>query len=106
NLGAESAQIFFNSGASEGISQIFHSALSPFNPEKNVFITSEIEHSAVVSAGLYYKNLGYTLEKVKTLSNGQIDIENFKALIEKHQNHIALVSIMAANNETGVIQPY
>lgn len=106
SLGADPTQVFFNSGSSEGISQVFHSLLTPFNPEKNVFIISEIEHSAVVSASLYYEGLGYTLEKVKTLKSGEINLEDLKALVAKHHGHIALVSIMAANNETGVIQPH
>ncbi|MEX1099145.1 MAG: aminotransferase class V-fold PLP-dependent enzyme, partial [Bacteriovoracaceae bacterium] len=39
-LGAGSDQIIFNSGASEGISQIFHSVMSNRNDSKNVIITS------------------------------------------------------------------
>lgn len=105
-LGADASQIFFNSGASEGISQIFHSVLFPLNNHKNVIITSEIEHSAVVSACQYYKELGYTVEKVKTFKNGQIDLSHFQELLKNHQGKVALACVMAANNETGVIQPH
>lgn len=104
-LGAHPSQISFNSGSSEGISQVFHSLLNPMNPEKNIIITSEIEHSAIVSASKYYESIGYTVIKVATLSNGLIDINSLESLVKEHSTKIALLCIMAANNETGVIQP-
>ena len=39
------------------------------------------------------------------LENGQIDIEQLEEIITTHKNDIKLISVMAANNETGVIQP-
>lgn len=103
-LGASSLQITFNSGASEGISQVFHSVLTE-EKNKKVIILSGIEHSAVVSAAKHYEKNGFTLEVVDTLKNGRIDLNHFQSLMEKNCDNVALVSIMAANNETGVIQP-
>jgi cysteine desulfurase len=106
-LGANSRQIIFNSGASEGISHIFHSILANKKTDKkNIIITSGIEHSAVVNNCEYYKTLGHQVLTVTTKANGEIDINHLKQLLEQNAANLALVTIMAANNETGVIQPY
>jgi cysteine desulfurase len=105
-LGARPEQIFFNSGASEGISTVFHSLLLDKKKGKDTIIISPIEHSAVVNAAKFYEKHGYTLEYVDVTSDGEVDLNSLKKLIKKYNSRIALVSIMAANNETGVIQPY
>lgn len=105
-LGANLNQVIFNSGSSEGITHVFHSVLDDVELNKNVIITSGIEHSAVVQACDYYQNKGFEVKKVNTLSNGVIDLNHFKELVREFKSQIALVSIMAANNETGVIQPW
>lgn len=104
NLGAKAHQVIFNSGASEGITHVYRSVLD--NTDKRTIISSGIEHSAVVQGNNFYKDRGFKLVTINTLENGQADLENFKAAFEIHKNDLALVSIMAANNETGVIQPY
>jgi cysteine desulfurase len=103
-LGATPEQIMFNSGASEGIAHVFYSILgtAPKNG-KDVIITSGIEHSAVVNNCKKYEARGYRIKTVKTLENGTVDLADLKNLLDED---VALVSIMAANNETGVIQPY
>lgn len=106
-LGAKSTQVSFNSGSSEGLSHVFHSVLSDRKDSKNIIITSGIEHTCVVNACKYYsEERGYKTLVVDTLENGVIDLEQFKNLMQEHKGKVALVSIMAANNETGVIQPY
>jgi cysteine desulfurase len=106
-LGCQPNQIIFNSGSSEGISHVFHALLDKTNPQDKKFIvTSGIEHSAVVQACEYYKGRGFEVYKVKTLENGQIDFSDFENFINANNDNIAMVSIMAANNETGVIQPW
>ncbi|MAZ49988.1 MAG: hypothetical protein CME65_15605 [Halobacteriovoraceae bacterium] len=105
-LGCKSSQITFNSGSSEGISHIFHSILSS-EQKKKIIITSEIEHMAIVQACDYYeKRRGFKTETIKTLENGQVDVNHFKSILETHKDNIAMVTVIAANNETGVIQPY
>lgn len=104
-LGAKSSQIIFNSGSTEGISHVFNSLLldAKENNKKSLMISS-IEHPAVVNNAEYYCQLfGMELVTVQTLSNGLIDMDDFKS---KLNSYMAMVSIMAANNETGVIQPY
>lgn len=104
-LGAESDQIIFNSGATEGISTVFHSVLE--NSSKKIIIISGIEHSAVVNTAQYYAGSKNFIIKILPVStDGVVDIEVLKTWIEENPNNIALISVMAANNETGVIQPY
>lgn len=100
-------QVFFNSGASEGISHIFHSILDQATPEKKVIITSPIEHSVIPNALSYYESKhGFTLKKVSIDENGKVQTESLEKLLMENKGKVALVTIMAANNETGVIQPY
>ncbi|MDP7319113.1 MAG: cysteine desulfurase family protein [Bacteriovoracaceae bacterium] len=106
HLNCQTHQIIFNSGASEGIAQIFFSLLDERPSEKNIIITSGIEHSAVVQCCQRYQNKGYQIEYINTLDNGVIDLQHYQELIKKFSNQIALITSMAANNETGVIQPY
>ena len=105
-LGCKASQITFNSGSSEGISHIFNSVLQA-EKKKKIIITSQIEHMAIVQACSYYgEHHGYKTEYVKTLENGSVDLEHFKELLKTHEGNIALVTVIAANNETGVIQPF
>lgn len=100
-------QIFFNSGASEGISHIFHSILDQADPSKKIIITSPIEHSVVPNALSYYESKhGFIIKKVAIDKSGFVNTESLKTLLSEYKNQVALVTIMAANNETGVIQPY
>jgi cysteine desulfurase len=100
-------QVFFNSGASEGISHIFHSILDQADKSKNVIITSTIEHSVVPNALAYYANhKGYTLKYVGINSDGLVQTDTLEKLLTEYKNKVAMVTVMAVNNETGVIQPY
>lgn len=104
-LGCRPHQITFNSGSSEGISHIFHSLLSK-EKKKKIIVTSQIEHMAIVQACEYYEELGFKTVYINTKSNGQVDLDHFQEIINQYGNDIALVTVIAANNETGVIQPY
>lgn len=103
-LGATPNQIIFNSGATEGISTVFHSVLSDSN--KKIIITSSIEHSAVINTAKFYEEHGFTVHILPVSEDGIVDLINFKNLMKNFGNNVGLVSIMAANNETGVIQPW
>lgn len=106
-VGCYPDQLFFNSGASEGISHIFHSILDQAEKSKNIIITSSIEHSVVPAALNYYvAHRGFTLKKVAIDENGKVIVESLQKLLNEHKGRVALVSIMAVNNETGVLQPY
>ena len=103
-LGADYNQIIFNSGSTEGISTVFHSLLSN-ETNKKIIIISGIEHSAIVNTAAYYAEKGFTLKILPAFPTGIIDLSTLKIWFNEYKNHIAMVAIMAANNETGVIQP-
>lgn len=108
SLGAKYGQVIFNSGATEGIATIFHSLLNrKTNPKKNIIITSSIEHSAIINTAMsYQEEYGHQVFFLPTDESGIVSIEELKRLLNEYGRDIALVSIMAANNETGVIQPF
>lgn len=106
-LGCKPGQILFNSGSTEGISHIFYSLLcGKLDQGKNVIITSGIEHSAVIKTARYYEEQGFEVKIVPTLENGIVNPDSLEEFLKTSEGKTALVSIMAANNETGVIQPY
>lgn len=108
-LGADIPQVIFTSGATEGITTVFHSVLSGINPQKdtkNTIVTCGLEHSAVINTAQYHKSLGFDVHCIPVLENGQIDFQAFKTYMDNFHQKVAIVAVMAANNETGVIQPY
>ncbi len=109
NVGALPKNIIFNSGSTEGISQVFFSLLHGQREAtgKDQIFISGIEHSAVIKCARFYEqDEGYKVQIIPTLPNGQCDIESLKTLLSEYAGKVAMVSVMAANNETGVIQPY
>ena len=106
-LGADFDQIIFNSGATEGISTVFHSVLGCDKNTKKIIITSGIEHSAIINtANFYAEKKGYIVKSLPVNHDGIVNVDSLQKWIKENQGNIALVSVMAANNETGVIQPY
>ncbi len=107
-LGALPKQIIFNSGSTEGISQVFFSTLYDAKSKgKDTIIISGIEHSAVINCAHFYREReNFQVKTVPTLPNGLIDKETLFRWLNENRNSVALVAVMAANNETGVIQPY
>lgn len=106
-MGCYPDQIFFNSGASEGISQIFHSILEQADKSKNIIITSPIEHSVIPNAlSFFEKHRGFTVKKVAIDTDGKVLPESLEQLLKDNAGKVAMVTIMAVNNETGVFQPY
>ncbi len=108
-LGADVPQIIFTSGATEGITTVFHSILSGLNPardQKKTIVTCGLEHSAVINTAAFYKSQGFNVHCNPVQENGIVDFVALKKYLEAYHTEVALVAIMAANNETGVIQPY
>jgi len=72
------------------------------NSEKNHIITSEVEHPSIISVCKFLETLGVEVTYLPVNSQGVIEIDNLKSAIT---DKTALVSIMWANNETGMIFP-
>ena len=92
------AEIVFTSGGTEGDNTALFGLLHPGDH----LITTSIEHSAVLAAADRLARDGITTTKVDPLPNGLIDpMEILRAI----RPETRLISVMLANNETGVIQP-
>jgi cysteine desulfurase len=104
-IGAKAREIFFTSGGTEsdnlalkGISN----SIRKYQNKKNHIITSSIEHDAILEPCHYLEKDGFNVTYLKVDKNGIVDKTELKNnLTEK----TALVSIMLANNEIGVVQP-
>lgn len=109
-LSIDKNQIVFNSGSSESITTAFWMSIGQNilqkKNQKSHIICSKIEHAAVIQAALYWEKQGATVHWLNTSKDGIIDLVQLKNLIEQYQDQLALVAVMAANNETGVIQPF
>lgn len=106
-MGCYPDQIVFNSCSSEGLSHIFHSLLEYAPAGKNIIITSPVEHVVLPSAFTYYVDRrGFVLRTVGIDADGRVNLEELEKLLQDNIGRVAVVSIMAVNNETGVMEPY
>ena len=102
-LGAEPGEIFFTSGGSEADNQAIRSAaLSGKRTGKTHLISTEIEHHAVLHTLKKLEGEGFEVTLLPVYEDGIVRVEDVKAAIREDT---ALVSVMAANNEIGTIQP-
>jgi cysteine desulfurase len=97
-LGCRPAEIVFTSGGTEGDNLAIAGLASPGDH----IITSTIEHHAVLHASKHMEELGCEVTYVPVDSRGLIDPNDVKRALRPNTK---LISIMMANNETGVLQP-
>ena len=101
-LGKKSSEIFFTSGGTEGDNWVIKGvAFERAHLGKHVIVSS-IEHPAVKESALWLRSLGFEVELAPVTRDGFVDVEKLADLIRPDT---ILVSIMAANNEIGSIQP-
>lgn len=100
-LGALPDEILFTSCGTESDNTAVLSAIET-QPEKKHFITTRVEHSAMLAMGDYLEKKGYDVTYLSVDSKGQLDLAELEAAIRPDT---ALVSVMYANNETGTIFP-
>lgn len=100
-LGCPPERIVFNSGGTEGNNTAILSAIWA-NPGKRHIISSRVEHSSVLTPLEFLASQGFEVELLGVDENGGLDLEALHAAIRPDT---ALVSLMGANNETGVIWP-
>jgi cysteine desulfurase len=92
------AEVVFNSGGTEGDNTAIFGLLHPGDH----FITTSIEHSAILQAASRMAHHGVETTFVAPQPSGLIDPTDILRAIRPHTR---LISVMLANNETGVIQP-
>lgn len=102
-LGIKKDEVFFTSGATES-DNIAILGLQDYAEKtgKKHIITTAIEHKAVLEPLSILENKGYKVTYIKPDKSGRINADE---LLSNVLNDTLLVSVMHANNETGVIQP-
>ncbi len=100
-MACEPSHVIFTSGGSEAIHLALHSACSA-RPDTRHIITSSVEHAATLAAMEGYAAAGYRITKLHVDAAGQLDWDEFSAQLSRDTT---CVSLMAANNETGVRFP-
>ena len=98
-VGAHSAEIVFTSGGSEANNLFLKGAAACMKP--GLLAVSAVEHPCVMKPAEQLARHGWLLQKLAVDAAGRVDAENFEAAMEQKPK---LVSIMFANNETGVVQ--
>jgi cysteine desulfurase len=100
-INAESREIIFTSCGTESNNSAIHSALIT-QPEKRHVLTTAVEHSANTHFCALLQKRGYTVTFLPVGLDGALDLKQLEAAIRPDT---ALVSVMWANNETGVLFP-
>ncbi len=101
-LGAEDQEIIFTSGGTEANNLAIRGSAYALWNKGNHLITSAIEHHAVLNVFKALEKEGFQVTYLPVDENGLVDPQEFKKSITPRTT---LVSIMHANNETGVIEP-
>jgi cysteine desulfurase len=100
-VGAQPSEIIFNSCGTEATNTAILSALA-IDPDKRHIITSAVEHSATIKLCEYLATRGYEITWLPVDKDGLLDPEKLESAITADT---AVVSLLWANNETGVLFP-
>ena len=100
-LGAEPSEIIFTSCGTESNNMAIYGAAEVAGP-KTRLVTSRVEHPAVLSPCRHFQEHGHQEVEIGVDSLGRLDLNELRAVLSQGP---AIVSVMWANNETGVIFP-
>ena len=101
-IAAKSQEIIFTSGATEAINLAIKGVAKAAPKNKHHFISVVTEHKAVLDCFQWLEENGFETTLLSVDADGLIDLDELKNAIREDT---ALVSVMAANNEIGVLQP-
>jgi len=99
---ADEKEIIFTSGATESNNLALKGVARFFKDKKNHIITTNTEHKCVLDSCRHLEQEGFKITYLPVQQNGLINLDDLKAAITPQT---VVVSIMAVNNEIGVIQP-
>ncbi|WP_084650798.1 cysteine desulfurase family protein [Runella zeae] len=99
---AQPHEIVFTSGATEAINLAIKGVAEQYSSKGKHIITVQTEHSAVLDVCQYLETKGFEITYLPVQSDGLISVDQLRSALRKDT---ILVSIMAVNNEIGVIQP-
>ncbi len=101
-IGAEDKEIIYTSGATEAINLALKGVFEMYSKKGNHFITVKTEHKAVLDTCKHLEKQGAEVTYLEVGNDARINLAELEAAIKPNT---ILVSVMYANNETGVIQP-
>ena len=101
-IGAKQDEIYFTAGGSESDNWALKATAEAYHSKGRHIITSKIEHHAILHTCEYLEKKGYEITYLDVDEDGKIKLEELKSAIRKDT---ILISIMAANNEIGTIEP-
>ena len=99
---ADPREIIFTSGATESNNLAIKGVMDFYKKDKNHLITCVTEHKCVLDASRHLEQQGIDVTYLPVQANGLIDLAQLESVLRPTT---ALVSIMAAHNEIGVLQP-
>lgn len=104
-IGAAPSELVFTSGATEAnnlaIGGVARAALAGLSERRHIVI-SAIEHKAVTAPAMHLRGTGFTVDVAPVTRTGALDLAALAGII---RDDTLIVAVMAANNETGVVQP-
>ena len=101
-LKVKSSEIIYTSGASEANNLAIKGICLKYQNRGRHIITTSFEHSSIYGPINYLLDNGFSVDFVKTLPNGLVDLDDLKSLI---RDDTILVSIGCVNSEIGIRQP-
>lgn len=102
-LGVSPLELVFTSGGSEGNNTVLQSFYEKTRHQnRNEFITTAIEHPSVLKTLAHLREQGAVVHVIGVNREGELDWEHFHRVLSERT---ALVSMMLANNETGLLLP-
>jgi cysteine desulfurase len=102
-IGATTKEIVFTSGATESDNLAIKGVAEMYREKGNHIITAVTEHKAVLDTCKRLEKYGYRVTYLPVQKDGLVDLEDLKRAMD---DKTILVTIMAANNEIGVLQPW
>lgn len=100
-VGADAAEIVFTSGGTESDNWAIRGALAA-NPDSKHIVTTRVEHEAVRKVVETLERKGFEVSWLDVDNDGALDLDELRTAVRKDT---ALVSVMLANNETGILFP-
>ena len=100
-IGADEKEIFFTSGATESNNIAIKGVAHFYHPQKNHIVTIATEHKCVINSVRDLEQEGFAVTFLPVQKNGLVDLNELEKVIT---DKTAIVSVMAVNNEIGVIQ--
>ncbi len=101
-IGSQSDEIIFTSGATEANNLVIKGVMEVWGAKRPHLVTVVTEHKCVLEAVMACKHQGYDVTVLPVARDGLVNLDKVRDAITERT---ALVSIMAVNNEIGVIQP-